>query len=75
MSKYAQRCNACEKKHTSELREKGIAIVATGRCPDCGQGLHRNLSITGWWQCDGFGAETHRKPGAKPCGYDIIIPS
>lgn len=39
-------------------------IVAAGRCPVCGQGIHRNIALTGWWQCDGYGAEGFRKAGA-----------
>lgn len=42
------------------------AIVATGKCPDCGSGLRRNLAITGWWQCEQFGAEGFRKDATKP---------
>ena len=42
------------------------AVVESGTCPTCGAGVHRNLSLTGWWQCDQFGAETHRKDAAKP---------
>lgn len=41
----------------AELKAKAAAIVATGSCPDCGAGLHRNLSLAGWWACnegDGF---------------------
>ncbi len=42
------------------------AIVASGSCPNCGSGLRRNLAIAGWWQCEQFGAETHRKDATKP---------
>ena len=38
-------------------------------CPDCGQGLRRNLALTGWVQCDGFGAEGFRKAGSTPCNW------
>lgn len=41
-------------------------IVATGKCPECGSGLRRNLSLTGWWQCEQLGAENFRKDPAKP---------
>ena len=37
------------------------AIVASGRCPDCGAGLHRNSSLTGWWQCDRSGSGHFRR--------------
>lgn len=42
------------------------AIVTTGVCPDCGAGLRRNNSLTGWWQCQQFGAEGFRKDSSKP---------
>jgi hypothetical protein len=60
----------------AQLRTEGLAVVATGRCPCCGQGIHQNLSITGWWQCDGYGADGFRKNGATPCpgGWQVIIP-
>ena len=41
-------------------------IVATGVCPECGGGLRRNLSLTGWWQCEQLGAENFRKDPTKP---------
>ncbi len=48
-------------------------IVATGKCPRCGSALKRNLSITGWWQCEQFGAPTFRKrPNDPQCGWDCM---
>lgn len=41
------------------------AVVASGKCPDCGETLRRNLSMAGWWQCAQFGAEGFRKDSAK----------
>jgi len=41
-------------------------VVATGKCPQCGAGLRRNLSLTGWWQCEQLGAEGFRKDATKP---------
>ncbi len=32
------------------LKAVAAATVATGTCPQCGAGLHRNLALTGWWQ-------------------------
>lgn len=45
----------------NDLHATAQAIVDTGRCPDCSSGLHRNLTITGWWQCDRFGATGFRR--------------
>lgn len=46
--------------------EKVRAVVATGKCPECGESLRRNLSMTGWWQCAQLGAEAFRKDPTKP---------
>lgn len=45
-------------------------IVATGKCPHCGERLRRNMSMTGWWQCDQLGAENFRvRPNDPPCNW------
>ena len=50
-----------------------IAIVREGKCPKCGSAIRRNLSMAGWYQCEQFGAETHRKrPQDPPCGWQIF---
>ncbi len=46
--------------------EETKRVVASGKCPLCGGGLRRNLSLTGWWQCEQLGAEGFRKDPAKP---------
>jgi hypothetical protein len=46
------------------------AVVATGCCPRCGSGLRRNLSITGWWQCEQYGAVGFRaRPADAACSW------
>lgn len=42
------------------------AIVASGKCPDCGGKVKRNLSLTGWWQCEQFGSEPFRARQTEP---------
>ena len=42
------------------------AVVASGKCPCCGSGLRRNLALTGWWQCEQYGAEQFRKRPQDP---------
>lgn len=32
-------------------------------------GVRQNLALTGWVQCDGYGAEGFRKAGSKPCAW------
>jgi hypothetical protein len=61
----AERKARIEKAH-QETRE----IVAKGKCPRCGNGLRRNNSILGWWQCEQYGAVQWRKdPQKEDCGW------
>jgi uncharacterized protein (DUF983 family) len=50
----------------TKARAETMAVVATGKCPTCGNGLRQNLSITGWWQCKQLGADTHRADPSRP---------
>lgn len=45
----------------AKVRAEVAAVVASGRCPDCGAGLHRNTSLAGWWQCDRSGSGHFRR--------------
>lgn len=52
---------------------QAIAIVKTGKCPDCGSGLRRNNSLAGWWQCDQYGSEGFRKDDSRPsCSFQTF---
>jgi len=54
-------------------REAARRIVATGKCPQCGRALRHNNALTGWWQCEQFGAEQFRKdPSADSCSFQIF---
>ena len=48
-----------------QIRAETELIVDLGKCPCCGAGLRRNLSLTGWWQCEQFGAVGFRKDSTK----------
>lgn len=49
------------------------AIVATGKCPDCGAAIHRNSSMAGWWQCDRLGAVGFRRDLTGPsCSWQTF---
>jgi hypothetical protein len=53
--------------------EEARAIVMTGTCPQCGGGLRRNLALTGWWQCEQYGAVGFRKDDSKPsCSFQTF---
>ena len=72
-NKYARRCNRCQSALDTARYAEAQAIVATGICPDCGRKLRRNLSITGWWQCEQLGADTHRADPTKPsCSFQTF---
>jgi len=50
-------------------------IVASGKCPDCGSPLYRNLALTGWWQCSCYPAPDRRKPeyrGQPECTFQCF---
>lgn len=56
-----------------ELHEKARAIVATGKCPDCGEALRHNNAMRGWWQCAQFGAEGFRvRPADPSCHFQTF---
>jgi len=59
----------------AELRAQAAEIVATGKCPECGTGLVRNLALAGWWQCGGYASEGFRSPGfesAPKCSFQTF---
>ena len=54
------------KRRIEEAQAQTRAVVASGKCPKCNAGLKRNLSITGWWQCEQLGAVGFRKDASQP---------
>ena len=73
MGKHARECNRCHKAHMDALRAEARKIVETGKCPQCGSGLRRNLALAGWWQCAQFGAVTHRaRPQDPSCDFQTF---
>jgi ribosomal protein L37AE/L43A len=45
----------------AEAQANTRETVRSGKCPLCGQGIHRNLALTGWWQCNAAG-ESYMRP-------------
>lgn len=71
--RYSNQCGKCHDRRMAELQAEAQAVVSTGKCPTCGAGLRRNLSIAGWWQCDQYGAEGFRKDDSKPsCNFQCF---
>ena len=57
----------------ARIHAETMAIVQTGKCPQCGSKLRRNLALTGWWQCEQYGAEGFRKDASKPsCSFQCF---
>lgn len=54
------------RKAIAKFTEQVVTAVKINRCPTCGAGLRRNLALTGWWQCEQFGADGFRKDSTKP---------
>ena len=55
------------------IHSENNRIVATGVCPTCGSALKRNLSLTGWWQCEQFGDGQFRKrPLESSCNFQCF---
>jgi hypothetical protein len=69
MTKTERKAHAAK---MADLKAKASAVVATGKCPSCGQGLRRNLALAGWWQCAGYGAEGFRATGSTPCSFQTF---
>ena len=70
MSQYATACNKCDREAREAFYAAARATVATGQCPTCGSRLRRNSSMTGWFQCEQYGAVTRRaRPNDPPCNW------
>lgn len=73
MARMSRTEKAMVKAHEEARYAAARGIVATGVCPQCGCKLKRNLSITGWWQCEQFGAVGFRKDASKPsCSFQTF---
>ena len=72
-SRNAGECRDCHKRKLEEHYAEARKVVEAGKCPKCGSGLRRNTSMTGWWQCEQLGAETHRaRPNEPPCSWQAF---
>lgn len=62
-----------EKEKRETILKKARDIVQTGKCPDCGRALRRNLALTGWYQCSQFGAVGFRADASQPsCNFQTF---
>lgn len=64
---------AAQDTRMKAAREEAIRIVATGKCPQCGEGFRRNLAMAGWYQCVQYGDGHFRKDQSKPsCSFQCF---
>lgn len=62
-----------EKAKLEARQAEARAVVATGKCPQCGCKIRRNMSMTGWYQCEQYGSEGFRKDSTKPsCSWQTF---
>lgn len=78
MTLQERRERAAERKASQARIEAATAearkIVATGKCPKCGDAIKANLAITGWYVCVQKGAVGFRKDASKPgCEFQCFI--
>lgn len=71
--KYVGYCNSCYMKKRQIEIEQAIKIVNTNCCPQCGSKIRRNLALSGWYQCEQFGADGFRKDSSLPeCSWQTF---
>lgn len=64
--KETKRKAAESKARIEASQAKTREIVNSGTCPQCGNKVKRNLALTGWWQCEQYGAPQFRTYEDKP---------
>jgi len=66
-------CTKCHDTRQDARYAEARAIVAKGVCPSCSSGIKRNLALTGWYQCEQYGAPGFRKDSTKPaCSFQTF---
>ena len=73
MARLTKAAKMAEKAKREARLAEAVAVVRSGKCPQCGSGLRRNLALAGWWQCEQYGAEGFRKDATKPaCSFQTF---
>lgn len=73
MARLTKAAKMAEKAKREARVAEAVAVVKSGKCPQCGSGLRRNLALSGWWQCAQFGAEGFRADSSKPaCSFQTF---
>jgi len=62
------------KERMAQIKANNRKIWDSGKCPVCGSALRQNLALTGWIQCEQYGAEGFRKDSSKAaCDFQMLI--
>lgn len=73
MTTTERRERAAERKASKARIEqeqaKTRAVVAANCCPQCGCTVHRNLALTGWYQCDRYGSPGFQVIAGPSCSW------
>lgn len=73
--KDGNRCARCHAAHMAQLRAEADRVIATGKCPQCGTALVRNVAQSGWYQCGAYADERMRTPqfrGLPSCSFQVF---
>lgn len=62
--KAAERAAARARMEAAQAAAR--AVVAAGKCPQCGRKVRRNNALAGWWMCEQRGAEGFRADANAP---------
>lgn len=73
MARMTKAAKLAEKARIEVRDAEACRIVNTGKCPQCGCNLRRNMALTGWYQCVQYGAVGFRANSDKPsCSFQIF---
>ena len=65
---------AAQQERLAAVYRQAADALATNACPLCSAGVHRNLALTGWVQCDRFGSGHFRRDmTGDACGWQAFM--
>ena len=65
---------AAQRERLAAVYRQAADALATNTCPMCSAGVHLNLALTGWVQCDRFGSGHFRRDmTGNACGWQAFL--
>jgi hypothetical protein len=52
-----------QKNRISQANQEAQQALSSNTCPCCGNSVYINTALSGWIQCNGYPAASHRKAG------------